>query len=188
MRVVVTEAMRLHVQWHWESTSARIIARQLGLAPTTVLSIAYEMGLGTGKPQGMEYVAEAAKRTGFPAKTFDRILRWASVKRIKSRREQATKTKRRAHYVLPETVDAAVAAWLATETITSAAARRGLSRFALEQRLLRHPEAPVKAGRHNWRVPTTLIDEVAAELSGQRLRGPLPSSARRLREIEEAHA
>ena len=114
------------------------IAKALGRTPATVYWRAQKLGLPLGVPDGFEYLSKAAERTGFTTGQLARLMRAAGKKiRTALARTAALPASRRMHFVWPEDVDAAVAAWARTETPQEAARRLGIDPDALRRRLAR---------------------------------------------------
>jgi hypothetical protein len=92
--------------------------------------------------------------------TLRKILRWGGV-RIRPSISRPM-SRRHFHVVETDSVDEAVAKWLATETVEFAARSRGTTPEILRARLLASGERlpPRPRGKRHWRIETTLIDRV----------------------------
>lgn len=164
---------RLQVLWGVHSIKA--IAKTIGRTEQAVYWRARELDLGLGCPQGHEYLSAAAVRTGFAVCQIRRILAWAHVRiaRASVRPGVVTKTDKVSWVVEPSDVDDAIARWMATETVETAAERRDISSSVL-LRLLgeamdrgddRVPPKP--KFRKHWRIATTLLDELVGAYQRQ---------------------
>lgn len=147
----------------WGARSVPDIAETLGRSAFAVYQRAELLGLGLGCPRGYEYLTAAARRTGFEVARLRLILGEAGFK-IRGAMVRGGATVR--YYVDPEKVDAAVASWLATETLAGAARRLGMWPDTLERRLLASgvPLPPKPPGKRHWRIPSEAIEQA---LSGK---------------------
>ena len=159
------EALRLN----WGDHDLGTLSRMLGRTQYAIYWRAGALGLARGCPDGYEYLACSATRTGYDVPQLRRILKWAGVGiRVALSRKDRPST-RRFHFVDPLDVDDAVAAWCKTEYIGSATRRHGLGaetllrwlRAAQAAGVEMPPEPPGK--RTHWRVPSDVIDRVVAE-------------------------
>jgi hypothetical protein len=130
------------------------------------------LGLTSKVPRGFEFLTHAADRTGYCTTQLRQILKWAHVK-LRLAMGRPTKARsRHFHIVDPFDVDQAIANWLRTEPLFTAATRRGVSVAVVERRLQLVKGVPPKPGkRKHWRVPSELIDKALAT--------PLPKPNRR---------
>lgn len=158
----------------WEGLSPpHVVARELGRSKGAVIQRATHLGLGRGVPQGYESIAQAAARTGLCEPTLRRVLLWAGVRRRRTMSSGPRAMPRGSHTCVdPFDVDEAVARWLATETVTAAAKRRGLRAITLtawlrEAKVI--PE-PSRGSRRAHRVPSEEIDRVIQERRERRAR------------------
>lgn len=122
--------------WLWEQYDLREVAKRLGRTPIAVYFRLHYLGLGNGFPRGGESLQQAADRAGVSHRHLRRILEWAGVRMRLSRYNphfRGASRRRRVRWVMPEDVDQAIAAWCRLETITAAADRLGMSRFALDR-------------------------------------------------------
>jgi hypothetical protein len=160
---------RLRRLWDAELDLPDIAAR-LARTPITTYWRAQKLGLPLGCPTGWESLNVAAERTGYETSQLRRILsahgaviRRAVTRESKPRgRAVGTKNARRLrHIVARGEVDAAVAAWLETEPVETAARRLGWCGETLARRLkLIGVEGPGKARAH-WRVRAEEVEAAA---------------------------
>lgn len=111
----------------WTETALRLrelpiplIAARTGKGESTIRSFFRERGLGGGKrrEKGVwSSVTALQDRLGYFHRTLLRIFDWAGVKAERTRKGQV--------WVRVKDAEAAVAAWVATETLTMAGARYG---------------------------------------------------------------
>ncbi|HEX4334750.1 MAG TPA: hypothetical protein VH062_02485 [Polyangiaceae bacterium] len=152
----------------WGEISVTALAKRLNRTPITTYYRAHEIGLQRGAPAGMEYIRQAADRTGFVTRQLLRILAAA---RVKPRRTMSRPSKGSAayrfHFVDPLDVDNAIAAWHATEAVEAAARARGMCGATLREWLrdakksgLKLPAEPSPRTRKHWRVRSEVIDQV----------------------------
>lgn len=148
----------------WGEATLNVIAKRMGRTPVSVYWRASKIGLRCGCPQGMEYITNAARRTGFAVDTFKRIIAWAGVKASKTMSRPGARYFR-CLVVEPDDADDAVKRWLDAETIDEAARRIGVDKGTMARWLLASgrelPPRPA-VGCH-WRVPIEVIDAVVAE-------------------------
>jgi len=145
----------------WGEMSLKELAKTIGRTPAVTYWRAQHMGLPLGCVQGLEYLTDSAKRTGFTISTLRMILKWAGVG-LRVSMSRPTKARRHYHVVDPDDVNDAIERWLKTETLAAAAERLGVACATVERRLLASGnELPPKpAGKKRWRVPSDLVDEV----------------------------
>lgn len=148
----------------WGQFTLPVVARRIGRTVITTYWRARKLGLGIGAPQGLEYLTTAADRTGYDVGQLRRILKAHGV-RIMPSISRPTGTRRHFHVVDPLDVDDAVRAWNDTETLESAAIRRGVKGGMLRFWLTRYraagfdvPEPP--AWKQHWRLPSPVFDAV----------------------------
>jgi hypothetical protein len=140
------------------------IAKTLQRTQATVYWRAQKLGLPLGCPEGFEYLSHAAERAGFSTGRLVQILRSHGFKvRAALARPRGVET-RRFHVVAPEDVDAAVAAYVQTETPQEAARRRGINADRLRARLARIGIANEPGERKRMRVTDAQV-EAANELA-----------------------
>lgn len=151
----------------WESGDLRLsaMARELGRTPKATYDRAQQLGLSLGLPPGHEYLSDAARRSGYSStSTLRRILKWARVQ-IHIALSRPTKKPRRAHYVLPEDVDDAIARWHQTEPLERAAERVGVCGATLRKALLAAGvKEPKRERKQTWRVHS---DDVARAMAAR---------------------
>lgn len=146
------------------------IGKKLGRRPSAVARMAERLGLGQGCPRGYEYVSEAAERCGYTRRQMVLILAFGGV-RMRLPSSRRARTGHRAQRVVdPTDVDEAVALWCSTETISEAAQRNRVSRFVLERLVLADERTPPRNGRHRLRVPSWILDELAARVNAEHQR------------------
>jgi hypothetical protein len=157
---------------NWGARPLEWLANDLKRSRDAVYLRAEKLKLGLGVPQGLELIGTAAKRCGFAMKTLRNILNLYGVRtieqpaRIRTARDRRTKhVKQRSRFhrmmVDPFDADDAVEKWLATETVTSAAKRRGVNPEKLRRHLRNAGVKPVAKSRV-WRVQTEVIEKVVA--------------------------
>jgi hypothetical protein len=148
-----------------EGMSLRRIARHLGRTSATVYIKAQAIGLSLGVPDGFEYLSHAAKRTGYCTSQLWQILRAAGVRpKAALARTVERRAGHRFHFVEPLDVDDAVALWLSTEPVESAAKRLGVSGHRLRGWLRAEGvKDQRRIPRAHWRVPSEVIERVVAQ-------------------------
>jgi hypothetical protein len=151
----------LHLEAMWDE-GARIgwIARRLGRSRRAVRARATQLKLGSYAPEGFETLLHAAQRVGYnTVGQMRRVLDWAGVRTHVSRSHFAVR-KWRCHFVNCEEVDAAMAAWLRTETVAEAARRHGVSHATVMRRLGRADVTKGRAKFSYWRLDPAVVDRV----------------------------
>lgn len=138
------------------------ICRELGRTPASLYSRATVLGLRHGVPPEGECPRHAARRTGYAPETLAGILRWARAHglQVEARRRLSLSSRRR--WYDPEQVDAAVAMWLRSETVTAAAERYGVAATTMRRWLCAAGYEPPRSGRH-WRLMPEDFDAVAGQ-------------------------
>lgn len=134
---------------------ARHLHRRCGTkrTPVAVYLRARKLGLPVGCPQGWEYLSHAAERTGYNVKQLRRILAWAGldIRRALVSPHAAAKAEReKAHIVIPDDVDDAVARWLKAHTLAEVAQQWGTTTRRASARLRAAGLTP--AGPQQWRL------------------------------------
>lgn len=154
----------------WWESGLRLdaIAKKMDCTKTAVYHRARQIGLRLGCPDGFEYVTQAAKRTGFHGDTLLRILDAADVQQHTSLSAPWMKDwggNYRWRYVDPIEVDEAVAAWMASEPVTTAARRHGIADQVLRRWLRKEGVigGASKQGKPHQRVRSEVVDRVVAE-------------------------
>lgn len=149
----------------WDGGSTMVeITRALNRSRATTYWRAQMLGL-LGLPVGWEYLTDAARRTGYGTGQLRRILaaggiqpRPALSRGLPPRGKR--KVVRRFVIVWPADVDLAIAQWLDTEPLESAARRAGVTTEILRRRL--SDVGVTKPTRRNkklhWRVRTVDVD------------------------------
>jgi transposase-like protein len=157
------------IQIHWGHLPIASIAKMLGRTPAATYERAGKLGIRRGCPSGHEFLSIAAKRAGYDTGQLRTILRAAGVRIHRSVSRPSSHARYPRHYVDPAAVDRAVARWLASEPVESAAKRHGLVPATLRGWLrtaramgTKLPPEPRKY-RHRWRVPSSTIDAVIAD-------------------------
>jgi hypothetical protein len=151
----------------WSEAPVSRIAKLLGRTPLTTYWRARQLGLPCGAPRGLEYLTDAADRTGYGTGQLRIILRAGGVK-LQLSASRPTKARRHYHVVDPDDVDRAVATWLESEVVNCAAEVRGLSGETLRRWLLEAQangfEVPAEPEekKARWRVPSKTIDAVVS--------------------------
>jgi hypothetical protein len=148
--------------WH-EYAPRGLKARLPGRTWYAIRQKADEIGLPSGVPQGFESFNACCARTGFHHDALRRILDREGVRlrvcypRGPGRRELVHRC------VDPDEVDAALARWLAAETIQDGERRHGLRRGTLRDWFEASGELRLewRHGRH-WRIPAEVTDRVVA--------------------------
>lgn len=138
------------------------IGRALGLSPSGVRWHLQAHAEGRRAmveevlPDGAEFLYDAATRTGFDQGSLANVLRWhgATIHRADAWRARM--------WAMRSDIDAAVAAWMDSETVQAASERLGVSAFALRSWLIEAGHE--RPARHqHWRLPSATIDAVVAE-------------------------
>jgi len=129
------ELETLRREWH-EVGERTLKAKLRGRTWIAIRLRAKELGLPFGVPQGCESVRAGAMRCGYAHATFQRILDDSGV-RVRACYRDDHPRKPRTRYVDCAEADRAVAARLATESITGAANRLGMAGRVLWEMLLR---------------------------------------------------
>jgi hypothetical protein len=167
-----TAANDLELRELWGECSLAELSGRLKRTQATLYWRGQLLGLTSQVPRGFEYLTHAADRTGYDTGQLRAILKWAGVRLRVSMGRPVKHRSRRHHIVDPYDVNEAIARWLRTEPLASAASRRGVSASVLERRLRLLPKVPRKPkGKKHWRVPSDLIDQALAT--------PLPKPQRR---------
>lgn len=163
-----TRSQDLKLQDLWESGQRLVsMARELGRSPRAVSLRARELGLGIVAPAGYETLTAAVVRTGFNTSyQLRRVLRWAGVPLHVSRSFAPRRVYRR-HFVCPEDVDAAVAAWMRSESASGAARRVRCTRRTLLKRLERAGVEKGRARSKFWRLDPADVDRAMATPAGR---------------------
>lgn len=154
----------------WESgLRLSAICERMGRTEYAIADRAYLLGLPMGCPPGYEYLTAAVRRVGLcNAIQLRRILDYYDVQihiclSIGARRKKNNRRWRR-HFVDPELVDNAVKAWISSESVSSAARRRGVDRNTLRKFLIESGTPDPRASRaKQWRVTD---EQVEAALRG----------------------
>lgn len=153
----------------WGTMTLTALARRLDRTPLTTYYRAHELGLQRGAPEGMEYVRQAADRTGYQSNQLLQILRAGGVRPMRTLSRPGKPASYRFHFVDPFDVDQAIAAWQATEPVEAAARSRGMCGATLREWLrdakrdgIKLPPEPSPRTRKHWRVPSVVIDQVIA--------------------------
>jgi len=134
------------------------IAKTLQRTPATTYWRAQKLGMPLGCPEGFEYLSHAADRAGFSTRRLVQILRTYGFKvRTALARPRGVES-RRFHIVTPEDVDAAVAAFVKTETPEAAARRRGINADRLRARLARLGIANEPGTKQHLRVTDAQVE------------------------------
>lgn len=148
---------RLRLLWGWRSVTGT--ALELKRTPAATYQRAFLLGLPLGCPQGKEYISAAAARSGYSRKAMAGILARAKVEVRGSMTLGKAGRRASRHVVDPIDVDDAIAAHMATETVSPAAWKRGVAAEKL-QALLEQAGHRRPARRCRWLVPTKVIDDV----------------------------
>lgn len=143
----------------WGEVTVPDLAGMLRRTEWAVYRRARDLGISVGCPRGYEWLTAAARRTGYDVATLRSVLDDAGVAmRPALHRLDYTPRSGRV-YVDPFDVDAAVAARNLTETLSSAATRRGIEHRRLIRALAGVDGVPRKPRRGRaWRIPTALLD------------------------------
>jgi hypothetical protein len=189
-----TDAEDARLIFMWETPLALAsIATRMGRTPLAIYSRAKKIGLSVGCPDGFEYVSTAAKRTGFELATLRRVLAFSRVKEHRSLAQpKRTRRYQSHHFVCIDSVNDAVVKWHASEPVTAAARRRGLSQLTLRRWLIDAGAlSKSRAWKKHHRIDSEIIDLVISNraptrelLSAAGRRGGL-SKAQRTRHAEE---
>ena len=162
----------------WGEGTIEATAKALGRSAITTYWRGRKLALPCGVPQGHEYLAHAARRTGFTTGQLRTLLPKSTVRRTVSAPGRGAK--RSYHCVLPDHVDAAVARWGRTELVHRAAAARDLNGETLRRWLIAAGEKPPRGAKRRWRVPTKVIDRVVAAALERHALLSVSAHARRL--------
>ncbi len=147
----------------WGEFTVETIAKRLSRTPATTFWRAQRIGLELGAPAGTEYLNRAAERTGYAVGSLRIILQRSGVEIKRTMSRPGTGARWHYHCVDPVLVNQAVAAWLKTEPLETAARARGVSAEVLVNRLRDIAEAPRKpSDRSRWRIPTALLDRAVS--------------------------
>lgn len=164
-----TESEDAIIRNNWGYHPLSRIAKLVGRSAVSVYWRAKQIGLRPGCPNGFEYFAHAAERTGYTRTQLRAILDAAGVQLKRSVCRPDCKSTRPHRFVDPLDVDDAVAKWHALELAEAAARRlnlkpRTLRRWLREARAagVEMPAEPERQA-HWWRIPTATIDSVVAE-------------------------
>jgi hypothetical protein len=155
----------------WDEYPIEEIGSRLGRTAPAVRWRAAKLALPFGRQRGWEYLADAAKRTGFRESQLRLILRSAKISlRPILTNPKKRLTRRKCNLVCPLEVDEAVAEWIAREPVATAARRIGIHPDTLRIRLRRvglepprPPGRPKKRESIRWRVTE---EEVAKAMDG----------------------
>lgn len=168
------------LQSDWGFISMEHIARGLGRTKRAIYDRAHKLGLERGIPEEMESLTAAAARTGYALPEFRWILAYAGVRpqepmsirehrnvrrarqseKRRARGEGGTRARKLFHRqcVDPLEVDEAVAKWMTTEKVGSAARVRGICAATLRD-ILRRAGYPMPSRYGTWRLPSADIDK-----------------------------
>lgn len=156
--------------WAWDKHGPRELARTFGRSAIAIYHRASRLGLGNGVPRGGETLEEAARRCGVVDGTLKLAMELAGVRARRLRHNpHVGRAHPRRRWLWPEDADRAIAAWCSTETITAAARRLGISRYALN-RVLHERGQVIRVGGH-LRVLSAHAD--AARADGRYRRGAI---------------
>jgi len=147
----------------WGEVSLEEAAARLGRSQEALIVRAEILGIGGACPRGREYLSVAAKRTGYAVCQLREILKAAGVA-ITPALASPRSTRKNFYFVVdPFDVDEAVKKWLSSETLATAARKRGVHTRYLSRRLRRLDGVPKKPSRgKHWRIPTAVIDRALA--------------------------
>lgn len=172
------------LHFHWESKSPDELASRSLVEPDGRPSEHGREELGLGKPRGALSVTEAARVAGMQYEAFQQACKAAGVKLRPNRASRINpcvrdKAKRRERWVTTEGMHKAVAWFCQSETITAAASRLGVSRYALD-RVLKQRNARVCMIGRSLRVLPEEADAAAKAwlAEGGQKRGPKPVRAK----------
>lgn len=159
----------------------RALVAEFGRSPLAIYHQINRLGLGNGRPRGSESIVEAARRVGLAPRALVKVLDLSDV-RLRLNRDNphmkaagAKARRRRQHWVWPEDVDAAVAHWCRLETVTAAAQRLRVSRYALDRILVeRGQRIAYGMGGRKWLVVPEDADAAARDwlAAGGQIKGP----------------
>lgn len=139
------------------------IAKALGRTEQGVILKGRSLGLCfQHSTQGYESLKAAAARHNFDEETMLRILNWSSCQFRSIVQNQSASRGRRHKYYIRESIDAAVVAWLDSETPYEAARRVGFTDVTLRRWLRLAGESPPKR-KKQWRISRATIDRIVAE-------------------------
>lgn len=169
------DVQRLRDLWLVRPTAQ--IARELGRTTKAVFQKARRLRLPFRPEGGYERVVDAARRLGMPERTFRALLRTSQVPLFEQPSPLARRRRRRrASLVVPALADAALARWMATESVQGAARARGIGwgevRAALRAAgaepafLGRYPTTEIDAALARWRATEVLADAARARRVG----------------------
>jgi hypothetical protein len=163
-----TKADESRLEMLWGSKTLQELARIFKRTEWAIYSRSRALKL-SGLPRGMEWMASAEARTGYHTKTLRKILAAAKVRigtalTVDKAGRKSPRAFRRT-FVDPFDVDEAIRRWQETETLSSAAERRGISPKVLRRLLDGRSGIPKRpAGKKCWRIPSEAIDRaVGAE-------------------------
>lgn len=148
----------------WHEVGQRTLRAKLGRPWRGIVHKAADLGLPTGVPQGCLGIAAAADRCGYEIRTLEAILAWAAV-RVRHRYTGPSYVPTRGwhrRYVDADECAAAVARWLAHETVNGAARARGLVEMTLRRWLAEAGVIAPQDRRRARRIPSATIDRVVA--------------------------
>lgn len=110
----------------WGAMRLSALCRQMGRSPQACWQKAHQLRLGLGCPEGYEYCAAAARRTGYDWAKLREILRWAGVRlHLRLSYRAGRRGVPRHRYVDPTRVDEAVQRWLKEGPLLHARRKRG---------------------------------------------------------------
>lgn len=147
----------------WEELSMRtLMAKLRGRSRLAIYQRVTALGLRHGIPQGYESFAAACRRTGYSREALEKILERGGVRRhrLNAQRDAGLDYQT---FVEPDEVDAAIAAFMQTETVHAAAVARGLCDKTLRDWLVRAGVIGARVPRAAVRLPTEAIDRVIEE-------------------------
>lgn len=150
---------------HWGRKSGCELAKYLRRPLKTVYRRAARLGLSTSP--AWESLYRAALRTGYSIVGLQTVLRFSGVQWLERKRGRRVLVVERAE------VDRAIAAWLATETLSGAARARNLDSGVLREWLVQAgvPIRRIGVGNGQWRIERSVIDAVVAERQRVRAEG-----------------
>lgn len=156
----------------WGDLSLKGIAMSLKRSQGACITRAVTLGFDRGVQPGTATLTSEARRTGYHRQTLQSILAWAAIEaqpRMSARKKSQTQ---RPGVYESDLVDDAVARWLASEVVSQAADRRGVSRRVLIRALAAvgvfQPPRTLKGLW--WRVPTETVDRVVgARMESERI-------------------
>jgi hypothetical protein len=153
----------------WGEIGVAAVAKAMNRTEDSVYFHAKKIGLSRGLQPGMEYLRNAATRTGYSPQALARILEWAGVHPQRTMSRITKGAAYRWRMVDPEEVDDAISRWMESEVLNDAARRRGIEGGTLI-RLLKASglELPPRPGNRGWwRIPTATIDKAIAQKDGR---------------------